>query len=70
MKKTLSVYRTEKGIIVERKSELGLSSEKSFETEKAMLEHLDEYKKQGEIENYELNVSNEFWSLIINHLNS
>lgn len=66
--KLLSVYRTSEGIIVERKNEFGTKFKSVFETTDAMLEHLDVYKSTGKITEYELNVSNEFWGLVINHL--
>jgi hypothetical protein len=67
--KILSVFRTDEGIIVERRNEFGTNFKSAFDTKEDMLEHLDTYKHLGKIEEYKLNVSNEFWSVVINHLN-
>lgn len=68
--KVLSVYRTSKGIIVERRNELGIESEQVFDQEKDMLQCLDNYKSKGNLDEYELNVDNEFWAIVVNHLSS
>lgn len=68
--KILSVYRTDEGIIVERKNEFGTRFEKIFDTVEGMLEYIDTYKQTGKIDEYELNVSNEFWSTVINFLST
>jgi hypothetical protein len=68
--KILSVYRTDEGIIVDRKNEFGTSFEKAFDTVEGMLEYLDTYKQTGKIDEYQLNISNEFWSTVINFINT
>lgn len=68
--KLLSIFRTDEGVIVERKNEFGTRFKSVFETPEAMLEYLDGYKRTGEIAEYELNVSNEFWGVVILHLSS
>lgn len=70
LKKILSVFRSREGIIVEGRNELGEKSKSVFDTESALLNHLDTYKNAGNLEEYELNVSNEFWAAVINHLSS
>jgi hypothetical protein len=70
MKKKLSVFRTDEGIIVERENEFGTAFKKVFETEKGMLDYLDVYKSADTIADYQLHVSEEFWSLVINHFNT
>lgn len=65
--KLLSVYRTTEGIIVDIRNELG-KSEETFDREEDMLDRLDSLKKTGKLDDYELNVANEFWSLVINKL--
>ncbi|MHA7139839.1 hypothetical protein ACRTEV_21645 [Rossellomorea arthrocnemi] len=69
-KKSLSVFRTDEGIIVERENEFGTAFKKVFESETGMLEYLDVYKSTDTIADYQLHVSEEFWSLVINHINS
>lgn len=69
MMKTLSIFRTDEGIIVERKNEFGTQYKSVFETVEEMLEYLDVYKQLGKISDYELNVSNEFWDIVINYIN-
>jgi hypothetical protein len=68
--KFLSIFRTDEGIIVERRNEFGTNFKSVFETTKGMLECLDVYKSTGKISEYQLNVSNEFWATVINYLNS
>jgi hypothetical protein len=68
--KILSVYRTDKGIIVDRKNEFGTSFVKEFETVEAMIEYLDTYKQTGKIDEYQLNIANEFWTTVINFINT
>lgn len=68
--KTLSVYRSSEGIIVERKNEFGTRFKSVFETTEAMLECLNGYKLVGNIDQYELEVSEEFWATVINFLST
>lgn len=68
--KILSIYRTAEGIIVERRNEFGTKFEKAFETVEGMLEYLDTYKQTGVIDQYQLNISNEFWSTVIKFINT
>ncbi|MGE6756250.1 hypothetical protein ACQKFO_22945 [Rossellomorea sp. NPDC071047] len=68
--KTLTISREDNGIVVERKNEFGTPFKKVFETEKGMLDYLDVYKSTDTIAEYQLHVSEEFWSLVINHINS
>lgn len=68
--KFLSVFRTDEGIIVERKNEFGTRFKKVFETVESMLEYIDTYKQTGKIDEYELNISNEFWAMVINFLST
>lgn len=68
--KTLSVFRTEEGIIVERKNEFGTIFKSIFETTTGMLENLEVYKNTGKLDEYELDVSNEFWAIVINFINT
>lgn len=70
LRKILSVFRTEEGIIVERKNEFGTPFKKVFESEGHMLDYLGVYKTTGAIADYQLNVSDEFRSLVTNHFNS
>ena len=70
MKKLLSVFRTNEGIVVEQQNELGIKFKNIFDTKEAMLEHLNAYKTSGKLEDYELNIATEFWALVINHINS
>lgn len=68
--KTLSIFRTADGITVERKNQFGTTFKKVFETEEGMLEYLSTYKTTGAIDEYEMKVSEEFWTLVINSLAS
>lgn len=68
--KTLTIFRNEEGTIVVRKNQFGAEFKSVFETENGLKECLDVYKSTGAIADYQLDVSDEFWSLVINHLNS
>jgi hypothetical protein len=68
--KTLSIFRTDEGIIVERKNEFGAKFKSVYATENGLKECLDVYKSTDTIADYQLEVSDEFWALVINHINS
>lgn len=68
--KKLSIFRTPEGIVVERRNQFGAKFESVFETENGLKEYLDVYKSTGAIADYQLNVSDEFRSLVTNHFNS
>jgi hypothetical protein len=68
--KTLTIFRDNDDIVVERKNQFGTAFKKVFETEKGMLDYLEVYKSTDTIADYQLHVSEEFWSLVINHINS
>jgi hypothetical protein len=70
LEKTLSIFRNEEGIIVVRKNQFGAEFKSIFETENGLKEYLDVYKSTSAIADYQLDVSDEFWPLVINHLNS
>lgn len=68
--KLLSVFRTEEGIIIERRNQLVTESKDIFHEKYDMLEHLDVLEKSGQLDGYKLNVSNEFWQSVIKCLTS
>ncbi len=65
--KRISIFKSNGNFIVEIRSDLFVHvTKKSFDSEKQLLDYLKEFKS---LSDYELEVSEELWSLVINSLN-
>jgi hypothetical protein len=65
--KRISIFKSNGNFIVEISSDLFVHvTKKSFDSEKQLLDYLKEFKS---LSDYELEVSEELWSLVINSLN-
>lgn len=65
--KRISIFKSNGNFIVEIRGELFVHiTKKSFDSEKQLLDYLKEFKS---LSDYELEVSEELWSLVINSLN-
>lgn len=68
--KKLSIFRTDEGIVVERENQFGTKFKSVYETKDGLIECLGVYKESDTLADYTLHVSDEFWGLVINFVNS
>ncbi|HDJ1468225.1 TPA: hypothetical protein PPO51_004038 [Clostridioides difficile] len=66
--KKLLIYKENGEFVIERVNEFNHAFKRNFISEQGLLEGLQSY--QQVIDEYELEVSDELWSLVINFLNS
>jgi hypothetical protein len=66
--KKLLIYKENGEFVIERVNEFNHAFKRNFISEEGLLEGLQSY--QQVIDEYELEVSDELWSLVINFLNS
>ena len=66
--KVLSIFRNEEGIIVNRKNQFGTVFKSVFQSEKDLLTCLDGYKNFGNIEEYNVEVSNDLEKMVSGYL--
>lgn len=66
--KKLQIYKENGEFVIERVNEFNHAFKRNFISEQGLLEGLQSY--QPVIDEYELEVSDELWSLVINFLNS
>lgn len=66
--KKLLIYRENGEFVIERVNEFNHGFKRNFISEQGLLEGLQSY--QPVIDEYELEVSDELWSLVLNFLNS
>ncbi|WP_219350315.1 hypothetical protein [Campylobacter sp. 1] len=67
--KIISVYRNDNGIVLDVRED-DSKIERVFDTQEEMLKELDVFKFHGVIDQYQLNISNEFWAMVINFINT
>lgn len=68
MMKKLLIYKKNDEFVIERVNEFNHAFKQNFISEQGLLEAIHSYKPV--IDEYEVEVSNELWALIINFLNS
>jgi len=66
--KKLLIYKENGEFVIERVNEFNHAFKRNFISEQGLLEGLQSY--QPVIDEYELEVSDELWSLVLNFLNS
>lgn len=66
--KTLSISRSDEGILVHRKNQFGTAFKSVFRTEKDLMTCLDGYKNYGNIEEYKIEVSDDLTELVFKYL--
>jgi len=66
--KKLSIYKENDEYVIERTNEFNHATKRFFLTESGLFEGLDTYKDI--IDEYQLNVSEDLWSKVINYLNT
>ena len=66
--KKLQIYKENGEFVIERVNEFNHAFKRNFISEQGLLEGVQSY--QPVIDEYELEVSDELWSLVINFLNS
>lgn len=66
--KKLRIYKENEEFVIERVNEFNHATKRKFISENGLLEGLLAY--QPVIDEYELEVSDELWALVINYLNS
>lgn len=66
--KKLLIYKINNEFVIERVNEFNHAFKRNFISEQGLLEGLQSYKPV--ISEYQLEVSDELWSLVINFLNS
>lgn len=66
--KKLRVYKENGEFVIERVNEFNHAFKRSFMSENGLFEGLSVYKDT--LENYELEVSEELWAVVVNFLNS
>ena len=65
--KILKIYKENGEFVIERVNQFDHATKRYFATEEGLKEGLDTY--QLVISEYELEVSEDLWALVINHLN-
>lgn len=65
--KTLKVYKENGEYVIERVNEFNHATKRYFITEEGLKEGLDAYLPV--ISEYEIEISDDLWALVINHLN-
>lgn len=66
--KKLRIYKENEEFVIERVNEFNHATKRNFISENGLFEGLLAY--QPVIDEYELEVSDELWALVINYLNS
>lgn len=66
--KKLLIYKENDEFVIERVNEFNHAFKRTFISEQGLLEGLESY--QQVISEYELEVSEELWSMVLNFLNS
>lgn len=65
--KKLEIYKEDGEFVIRRTNEFNHATKRYFITEEGLKEGLDAYEPV--MHEYELEVSNDLWALVINHLN-
>ena len=67
--KKLLIYKEDDEFVFNRVNEFGTSFKSQFKTIEGLLERLEIYQRMNKLDEYQLDVSKELWSQVINFLN-
>lgn len=65
--KRLEIYKENEDYVIERINEFNHASKKRY-SKAGLIEALENYKVHGNLEEYDIQISDELWSLVVNTL--